>query len=111
MRRPRKVLTEDERKRLEEIESLKAMRPRPDARVAPSLEEFAAWTEHPVTRYVAAAWLAGARMQREAWAEASWNSGKAEPQTLGELRTRADAYSAFLETGLERYVELNTQDR
>jgi hypothetical protein len=85
--------------------------PRPDARITPTADEFDAWCEHPVTRYVAAAWQAAAVAQREAWTAASWSSGEADPNTLLELRTRADAYSAFLETGLERYVELNAQDQ
>ena len=82
--------------------------PKPDARIKPSQDEFEAWTLHPVTRYVAAAWQAAADAQREAWTNETWLSGEAKPETLLELRTRADAYSAFLETGLERYVELNT---
>lgn len=85
--------------------------PKPDARIEPTQDEFSAWADHPVTRYVAAAWEAAALAQREAWTDSSWNSGTADPLMLTELRTRADAYSAFLETGLERYVELNTQDR
>lgn len=85
--------------------------PRPDARVEPTADEFSAWADHPVTRYVAAAWEAAALAQREAWTADSWVTGEANPMTLLELRTRADAYSAFLETGLERYVELNTQDQ
>ena len=88
--------------------------PKPDARIAPTADEFDAWCQHPVTRYVAAAWQVAAARQREAWTEASWNPD-ADPAKLLVLRleliTRADAYSAFLETGLERYVELNTEDR
>ena len=85
-------------------------RPKPDTRIVPSPDEFDAWCEHPVTRFVAAGYLAAAEAQRDAWATMSWSSGHADPVALNELRTRADAYLAFLEAGLDRYVEL-TQDR
>lgn len=84
---------------------------RPDARIAPSPDEFEAWAQHPVTQYVAAAFKASAEAQRDAWAEQSWGTGQADPIELAVLRARADAYMALLETGLERYVELNSQDR
>jgi hypothetical protein len=92
--------------------------PKPDARVTPTADEFSAWCQHPVTRYVAAAWEVAARQQREEWARVSWRPGLLSPLERDqlehrrvELTTAADAYSAFLETGLERYVELNTQDQ
>lgn len=93
--------------------------PKPDARITPSQDEFDSWCEHPVTRYVAAAYTAAALAQREAWVRDSW------PPVIGDVeyepepnlvarrvyRARADAYSAFLETGLQQYVKLNTQDQ
>lgn len=81
--------------------------PKPDFSAnAPHPEDFAAWCEHPVTRFVAAAFLSAAKKQQEAWIAGSWLTGEAPPMLLNELRTRADAYNAFLETGLSRYVEL-----
>lgn len=79
------------------------MTPKPDARIAPTQDEFDAWCENPVTRYVAAAWERSAIVQRDAWTVRSWSSGEADPALLTELRTRADAYNAFLETTLEDY--------
>jgi hypothetical protein len=81
--------------------------PKPDTRVTPSQDEFSAWAEHPVSRFVAAAFARAAEQQREAWVDQSWATGQADPNELAILRARADAYMAFLETGLERYVELN----
>ena len=61
-------------------------------------EEFEAWCEHPVTRFVAAAYQQAAEEQREGWLRASWDGGEADPKTLVMLKTRADAYRAFVET-------------
>lgn len=79
--------------------------PKPLDRV-PDAEDFAAWTEHEVTRFVAHAFLIAAKAQRDEWAAISWGSGVADEAQLTILRARADAYMAFLETPLERYVEL-----
>ncbi len=88
------------------------MTPKPDARIAPTADEFESWCAHPTTRFVAAAFEAAALAQRTEWMTASW-SPTADPDFLRlyrlELMARADAYSAFLETGLERYVELNQE--
>lgn len=82
--------------------------PRPDARgvLIPTAEEFAAWCAHPITRFVASAMQQAAEQQRDAWFARSWGDGQADPLALIELRTRADAYMAFLETGLEQYAAL-----
>jgi hypothetical protein len=85
--------------------------PKPDGRLVPSQDEFAAWCEHPVTRFVAQGWLEAAMRQRAAWSEHTWMS-PIGPQAedlqllLVELRTRADAYMAFLESSLDDYVKL-----
>ena len=82
-----------------------APRPRPDFKAAPPHpEDFAVWCEHPVTRFVAAAMQAAAIKQKAAWVDASWGSGQASELWLSTLRARADAYMAFLETGLEEYA-------
>lgn len=78
--------------------------PRPNLKAPiPTQDEFDAWTEHPVTVFVATAYQRLAELQREAWLESSWGSGQGDALMLNELRTRADAYMAFLETGLEQY--------
>lgn len=93
-------------------------RPKPDTRIEPTADEFESWCLHPVTKFVAAAFKRSAEQQREEWARISWVPGLMSPlererleHRRVELTTAADAYSAFLETGLERYVELNTQDQ
>lgn len=81
--------------------------PKADPRtMVPHPEDFAAWCDHPVTRFVATAMQAAAEQQREVWFAKSWGQGDCDPQTLTELRTRADAYMAFLETGLKHYAAL-----
>lgn len=84
---------------------------KPDARVAPTQDEFDAWVAHPTTRFVAAAWEAAAKAQREHWAAISWTSVEPSQITLIECRTRADAYMAFLESGLAEYVGIIEKDR
>lgn len=61
-------------------------------------EEFDAWRDDPVTQWVFAACLKAAEAQRQAFMDASWDTGVANQQLLTELRTRADAYSALAET-------------
>jgi hypothetical protein len=84
-----------------------AGKPKPDPKaLIPHPEDFAAWCEHPITRFMATAWQRGAELQQLAWVETSWRKGNADPLELNTLRTRADAYMAFLETGLNDYAKL-----
>ncbi len=76
----------------------------------PSLEEFQAWKEHPVTRWVIQACLQAAQAQQEEWTRTSWVQGASDPQLLTELRTRADAYSALDETVYEDWCKIHGQD-
>lgn len=87
-------------------------RPEPsrEPRLVPTAEEFSAWAQHPVTRWVAAKYEHMARAQQDEWMKASWLGGKIEPLALCELRTRADAYMAFLETGWSDYAVIGTKD-
>lgn len=80
---------------------------------APTAEEFSAWRDEPVTRFVMAALERNAEECREEWLRQSWETGQADPTILTGLRERADAllgftagYEAFCETlGLEPYEE------
>lgn len=79
--------------------------PKPDPKIAdPTADEFESWTLHPVTRFVADAYQQMAGKQREMWMARSWGDADANPELLIELRTRADDYMAFLETGLDEYA-------
>jgi hypothetical protein len=64
-----------------------------------SREDFARWLEDPVTRAVIKAHRQTADDNRAAWVKHSWDNGHANPLTLLELRTRADAYMAIAEIG------------
>ena len=57
-----------------------------------------------LTRWVAGAFEIRAAQQRTAWTNGTWDKGEANPALLTELRTRSDAYMAFLleHTGLSR---------
>src|SRR5690349_4376101 len=86
--------------------------PKPDARITPSQDEFDAWAEHPVTRFVAAAHEAAAEAVRQEWIDASWGASILDQNMLTRNQTRADAYQAFSTTGLEDYARfLESEDR
>jgi hypothetical protein len=80
---------------------------------APSRDEFAAWRDDPVTRFVMRALERNADECREEWLRKSWEAGQADQRTLDALRERSDAllgftadYEAFCETlGLEPQEE------
>ena len=69
-------------------------------------EEFEAWVESPATQWVFRAVTAGAEAQKGHWLSTSWEGGVADQSALIELRSRADAYMALVETPYERFCEL-----
>lgn len=73
-------------------------------------EEFDRWLEDPVTQWVMRGARAGAEANRQAWTDASWGQGQADPLMLAELRSRADAYMALAETGFEGWRSANGED-
>ena len=75
----------------------------------PHDEDFAAWCAHPVTKFVAICFERAAEKNRELWEELSWAQGTADPEKLLELRTRADAYLAFIQTTKESYEHIIKQ--
>lgn len=72
---------------------------------APHREDFAAWLNDPVTRWVLQGFSAAAETQKAAWAETSWSSGMASQGALSELRTRADAYLAIADVQYEQICD------
>ncbi len=70
-------------------------------------DDFARWRDDNVTQFVFAAVAAGAKQQQDAWLETSWGMGTAKPELLRELRTRADAYYALIDTTYEGWCENN----
>lgn len=83
------------------------MTPKVDPKaLVPHPEDFDAWCENPITRFVATAWANAADAQKDVWLALSWGGGNPDPEKLIEYRTRADAYMAFLETPLEAYARL-----
>jgi hypothetical protein len=74
-------------------------------RRAPAREEFAAWRDEPVTRFVFAALRSAAGAQHDAWADTSWEGGLADQNLLNELRVRADAYKSLEEADYEGFCE------
>lgn len=70
-----------------------------------SEEEFLAWRDDPVTRWVVAGCRNAADKNKQAWMEASWHGGSADPLALATLRTRADAYMALAETPYSEWLK------
>ncbi len=82
------------------------MIPKPDPRaLVPHPDDFDAWCEHPVTRFVATAMERRALRTRDAWIAASWGGGVCDPNYLIELRGRADALMTLLEAELSDYAK------
>lgn len=70
-------------------------------------DDFLAWRDHPVTRWVMSAAQGAADAQKAEWDRLSWVAGNADPLTLIELRTRADAYSALFENTYAQWSEMH----
>lgn len=77
----------------------------------PTEEDFDAWRESGVTRWVMRAVERVAAQQQKAWLDASWEGGIVDPHLLVELRTRADAYRALNETGYTQWLGFNETDQ
>lgn len=97
------------------------LQPRPKTPVpanvslVPTEEEFAVWCEHPVTRWVAAAYAKGVEANRQAWLAKSWQEARTDDAAAmiamrNELFTRADTYQAFLETSWADYLNTNNPE-
>ena len=75
--------------------------------ILPTEEEFRAWQDHPVTQFVAEAYRIKAEAQRAAWGR-MLDYPATSPQALQSerdvLKTREDAYNAFLETTFADYL-------
>lgn len=70
----------------------------------PTEEEFLAWRDDPVTQFMRDAFLAMAEQQRAEWMRCTWETGNCDTYTLGELRTRSDAYKAIAEADYSDFV-------
>ena len=71
---------------------------------APTEEEFTAWRDHPVTRFVLKAYEKMAEEQKRQWADVSWEGGHCDSFELCQLRTRADAYRSMSESDLSDFT-------
>jgi hypothetical protein len=63
--------------------------------VAPSRDEFEAWRDDSVTKFVMAALLHNANECRDEWLRLSWEGGEADQRKLDGLRERSDALLGF----------------
>jgi hypothetical protein len=71
-------------------------------------DEFQDWRDHPITQWVFAAIERHVAKQKQGWLDATWETGATpDPLMLCELRTRADAYRAMIDTTFEGWSELN----
>lgn len=75
-----------------------------------SAEEFARWRDDRVTRWVFQALQINMEECRQAWLNASWGTGTADPALLIELRTRADAHETLIATSYQGFCETNGEE-
>ncbi len=73
-------------------------------------EDFEAWSENPVTRWVFAACMKAADANKQKWVDSSWEFNHANQALLSELRTRADAYAALVETDFDGWLAWHEGD-
>lgn len=76
----------------------------------PTEEEFEAWRDHPVTRWVIDAFDIIAEEQKSAWIEATWTGGHCDSFELCALRTRADTYQAMKDAEYSDFVATHEKD-
>jgi hypothetical protein len=84
------------------------MTPRPRlaaVRHAPSRDDFLAWRDEPVTKFIMAALVRNADECAQQWMLASWEGGTADQRTLDGLRERADALRGIAEADYEAFCE------
>lgn len=79
--------------------------------MSPTEEEFIAWREEPVTRWVMAACARAAEENKQAWMESSWESGIADQKELTVCQVRADAYKALYETNYTGWLATHEGDQ
>jgi len=76
---------------------------------APARDEYAAWRDEPVTRFVFAALRAAQTEQKHAWDAYAWDGQSADGEELAAnllvLKTRADAYAALEEADYDALCE------
>lgn len=68
-------------------------------------EDYHAWRDHPVTRWVFGAMGIIADAHKQHWLETSWGTGACSPELLLELRTREDAYRAIIDVSHSQLIE------
>ncbi len=82
------------------------------AKRAPSEEEFEAWRDHPVTRWVIGAFDIVAEEQKAAWLENTWACGTCDSFDLLQLKTRADTYQAMKDSDYSDFLATyETEDK
>jgi len=77
----------------------------------PSEEDFAAWCEHTVTRWVATAWANAADKLRTEYMVTAWSSGDPAPELLAASRAEAKAYLSLLHANRSDYDAINQDHR
>lgn len=75
----------------------------------PTADEFAMWCQHPVTEWVAKAYAIGVDANTASWTAMMNNDATPDDLLRAkiEFQTRADAYSAFLQSTHANYLSTN----
>lgn len=70
-------------------------------------DDFLAWREHPVTKWVFNAVEIFAEEQKAEWLRASWGTATVDEKVLLVLHTRADAYRSLIESSFADWERPN----
>ncbi len=76
----------------------------------PSEEEFEAWRDDPVTRWIFAACRKAAEENERNWTMGAWATGQCDQLALTEYRARADAYLALQDTEYGGWLATMTEE-
>lgn len=68
--------------------------------IAPTPDEWEAWRDHPVTRFVSAGLVKHAALAKSAWQENAWH-GVMDPLARERAKTRAEVMTHLAELTLE----------
>ena len=77
----------------------------------PETDDFKAWCEHPVTKFVALANHLAIEDLKRQWEMYSWDGYKSDSDVLLKLKCRADGLSVLLNAEKEDYERYVTEAR
>lgn len=83
------------------------MAQKPEIKSAISAEEFEAWKQHPVSKWVFAALAVEAEGERQHWMQVSWEAGSADQRLLDQSRGKVIGLGLVFEGSHAVFAEIH----